>query len=154
MVAWSEFEEAEPELAASVQKRFETARPAMLATLRADGAPRLSPVEVFFQRGQVWLPMMPSSLKGGDLARDGRMAVHSAVLGEEQGKGDAKLAAHAHPADESEREAFAAANPIPGGAFELFRLDVREVSTLCVRSEDLLIDVWSASAGRRSVARS
>jgi hypothetical protein len=40
-----------------------------LATLRRDGSPRISGTEVEFTDGQVWLGMMPGSLKALDLRR-------------------------------------------------------------------------------------
>ena len=46
--------------------------------LRADGAPRLTGLEVHFGEGELWLAMMPDSRKADDLRRDPRFSVHSA----------------------------------------------------------------------------
>ena len=45
---WKDFAQAEPDLAARVQALFEVRKHATLATLRADGAPRISGTEVSF----------------------------------------------------------------------------------------------------------
>ncbi|HLJ69203.1 MAG TPA: pyridoxamine 5'-phosphate oxidase family protein [Chloroflexota bacterium] len=117
MARWSEVEAAEPDFAARVRRRFETHRHSTLATLRKDGSPRISGIEVGFVDGDVILGMMADSLKAGDLRRDSRLALHSPSDDppedpEEQNTwpGDAKLAGKAieqpnaeHPAEPSGR---------------------------------------------------
>ena len=49
-----------------------------MATLRRDGSPRISGIEVEFTDGEVILGMMPGSLKARDLSREPRLALHSA----------------------------------------------------------------------------
>jgi hypothetical protein len=44
-VTWTEFEAQAPELAARVRARFEAHNHLLIATLRRDGAPRLSGIE-------------------------------------------------------------------------------------------------------------
>ena len=51
----------------------------MLGTLRKDGAPRSSPVEVIFTEGQLYLGMMLRSKKALVLLRDSRCTIHSAT---------------------------------------------------------------------------
>lgn len=48
-----------------------------LATLRGDGSPRISGTEVTFEDGELFLGMMPGSVKASDLRRDARLALHS-----------------------------------------------------------------------------
>ena len=48
----------------------------VLATIRADGSPRISGIDPFFRDGQLWIGSMPDSRKGADLRRDPRMALH------------------------------------------------------------------------------
>ncbi len=50
----------------------------VIATLRRDGSPRVSGNELRFIDGEVWLGMMPGSVKALDLLRDPRVAVHGA----------------------------------------------------------------------------
>jgi Pyridoxamine 5'-phosphate oxidase len=77
MASWSQFEAEAPELAAQVRAAFAAGRHCTLATLRSDGAPRISGTEVEFDGGEVYLGMMPGSMKARDVLRDPRLAVHS-----------------------------------------------------------------------------
>jgi hypothetical protein len=57
---------------------FDLRRHKTLATLRRDGSPRISGIEVEFVDGEVVMGMMPGSVKAADLRRDSRMIVHAA----------------------------------------------------------------------------
>src|SRR4051812_42460346 len=67
MPTWTEVTTAAPELAAVVQDRFAAHGLALLATLRRDGAPRISGIEPLFALDEVWLGMMDHSRKAEDL---------------------------------------------------------------------------------------
>ncbi len=77
MASWAEFASAEPALASRVKERFAIRKHKTLATLRKDGSPRISGIEVEFADGELFLGMMPGSLKLRDLERDPRLALHS-----------------------------------------------------------------------------
>ncbi len=77
MVSWGEFAAAEPEFAERVLERFNVRKHSTLATLRRDGSPRISGTEMSFDSGELSLGLMPRSLKGRDLLRDARLALHS-----------------------------------------------------------------------------
>ncbi|GDY28528.1 pyridoxamine 5'-phosphate oxidase family protein [Gandjariella thermophila] len=79
MSSWSDFHTAAPELATAVHHRFAATGLAFRATLRRDGFPQISGIEVEFLGGEVWLGMMPGSRKAADLARDPRLALHAAT---------------------------------------------------------------------------
>ena len=51
MTAWKEVERAEPEFAQRVRGLFDRHRHKTIATLRADGSPRISGIEVAFEDG-------------------------------------------------------------------------------------------------------
>ena len=74
MASWSELQTAAPTLAAFGRRRLER-RIADLATLRADGAPRLHPVSPFFGDGR-FVSMEPASPKVADLRRGPHYALH------------------------------------------------------------------------------
>ena len=77
MPSWGEEVAAEPEFAAHVRRTFAVRKHATLATLRADGAPRISGSEVEFDEdGGLYLGMMPGSRKALDLRRNPRLALH------------------------------------------------------------------------------
>jgi hypothetical protein len=78
MARWEDVAAAEPGFAARVRQEFEAHRHKRLATLRKDGSPRISGIEMDFADGEVWLGVMPDSVKARDLRRDPRLAVHSA----------------------------------------------------------------------------
>lgn len=75
MSAWAEIEKSEPEFATRVRALFDGKRHKTMATLRKDGAPRISGIETTFSAGDFVLGMMPGSVKAADLLRDPRVAV-------------------------------------------------------------------------------
>src|SRR6476646_8799329 len=136
MTTWSDVEAAEPDLAGRIRARFEATGLALVATVRADGSPRISGWEPLFDLGQLWLGSMPGSRKGADARRDPRIALHAATADKDVKDGDAKISGHAvEVTDDAERKAYAQAFkegnemdvPQP---FDLFRVDVTEISML------------------------
>ncbi len=95
---WSEFEEAEPEFAGRVRAVFDAHIHKTMATLRADGSPRVSGTEAPFTDGDLRLGMMERSAKARDLLHDSRLAIHSATVDAELADGDAKVSGRAVPA--------------------------------------------------------
>ena len=69
MTAWHDVEGAAPELAASVRALFDAHKHKTIATLRADGAPRISGIEAVFVDGELTFGSMPGARKGADLRR-------------------------------------------------------------------------------------
>ena len=95
MTTWGELRSDAPEFAARVRAAFEAGTNKTLATLRADGSPRISGSELAFDDDHVTLGMMPGSRKLADVERDPRVALHSPTLEPPPGSlgaGDAKLA--------------------------------------------------------------
>lgn len=86
-VAWSAFAAAAPRLEAFGRARLER-RVAYLATIRADGAPRVHPVSPFIGDGCLHLYMEPGSPKAADLRRDARYALHCGVEDDSGGGGE------------------------------------------------------------------
>ncbi|RZS90229.1 pyridoxamine 5'-phosphate oxidase [Motilibacter rhizosphaerae] len=80
MTTWTEFAAAEPALAAAARERFAVRKHATMATLRADGSPRISGTEVEFDERGLVLGSMSGALKARDLQRDPRVAVHSPTV--------------------------------------------------------------------------
>ena len=80
MTAWRDVERLEPEFAQRVQGLFDAHRHKTIATLRADGAPRISGIETGFRDGELTFGSMPNARKGDDLRRDPRFAMHSAPV--------------------------------------------------------------------------
>ncbi len=130
VTTWADFEREAPDLSAAVHGRLTAARHSILATLRRDGAPRLSGLEVHFGEGDLWLAMMADSRKADDLRRDPRFALHSAPdvpLVE----GDAKVAGRAVPVtDEDTIARFVDRLPmeLPSSGMALFRAELTGAS--------------------------
>ena len=76
---WEDFKQSAPILAALGEERFQRTGLVLIATLRKDGWPRISPVEPLIADGHLYLGMMWQSRKALDLLRDPRCTVHSVV---------------------------------------------------------------------------
>ncbi|MDQ1743044.1 MAG: hypothetical protein QOE23_1383 [Pseudonocardiales bacterium] len=97
MVSWAEFAASAPRIAAVFTRRHAaTGNLCMLATLRSDGYPRISPMEPRFFEDRLWLAGMPGTRKFDDLARDPRFCLHTATVDTHVGDGDAKLWGKVH----------------------------------------------------------
>jgi len=90
-VRWSDFAAACPELAQLGAERFRRHEVMMLGTLRKNGWPRITPVEMDFVDGDLLVGMMWKSPKALDLLRDPRFVAHSVVTNRSGEEGDFKL---------------------------------------------------------------
>src|SRR5712691_3793389 len=88
---WSELAGAQPRLAGLGRERLLDRGVVLVATIRADGTPRLSPVEPFILDGALWLSMLWGSTKAADLQRDPRILVHSVITSRNGGEGEFKI---------------------------------------------------------------
>jgi pyridoxamine 5'-phosphate oxidase-like protein len=144
MPSWSEFEAAAPELAKRVRERLDAHTHKTIATLRADGSPRISGIETELEDGELWIGSMWQALKARDLQRDPRFALHSGSDDPADWSGDAKLAGVAEEIIDPDRQSHR------------FRLDLREVSTVGLDDERkaLVVEVWTPERGVRTMKRS
>lgn len=134
MASWKEIESDAPDFAASVLARFEAGANKTLATIRRDGAPRISGTEARFDGGQVVLGMMAGSVKLRDVQRDPRVALHSPTMDAPGSRpqdqaGDAKLAG---TLIETESK--------PGHV--TFRLDITEAVFTYIADGRLVMETW------------
>lgn len=132
---WQDLRAAQPRLASVAHDRLVAPGVLLVATIRRDGTPRLSPVEPFVLDGDLWLSMLHGSRKAADLLRDPRVLVHSIVTGPDGGEGELKLRGTVeHVADEARQRRYAAAvtEALPWspevGRFHLFRVEVDDVT--------------------------
>jgi len=79
MATWAEFADAAPDLAAWGESRLNRSRVAFLATIAADGTPRVNPVHPVICEGRLLLFIEPTSPKCSDLKRNGLYAIHSLI---------------------------------------------------------------------------
>jgi hypothetical protein len=157
---WSELETAQPRLADVGRRRLIEPGVVLVATIRRDGTPRLSPVEPYVMEGDLWLSMMWQSTKARDLARDPRILVHSVITNRDGGEGEYKVRGTARATDDravQRRYADAVArslgwDPEPG-RFHLFAVDIEEVTF--IRYDDATGDQYVCRwpGGREFVRR-
>ncbi|QIB44050.1 pyridoxamine 5'-phosphate oxidase family protein [Streptomyces aureoverticillatus] len=143
---WAAFTAAEPELAATVEDRFGQFTHHILATLRKDGSPRTTGLEVRFLNGELWLGMMPNSLKALDLRRDPRFALQANPgAGTEMAGGDVRIAGRAVEVRDPETVALyvGEVKPPDPTAFHLFRTELTEVVRTYIEEEKYLaVQLW------------
>ena len=150
MTAWRDVEQADPEFAQRVRALFDAHRHKTIATLRADGSPRISGIEAAFEDGELTFGSMPDARKGGDLRRDPRFALHSATVNpvegsEAQWPGEAKISGRAK----------AAGSITEGPAGDRFQADIAEVvhTHLNEKATMLVVEWWTPAHGLRMIER-
>ena len=155
MPAWQVIEEAEPDFAARVRRLFDAGRHKTIATLRADGSPRISGIECEFADGDLRFGSMTGARKGADLGRDPRFALHGPTVHPEEGHesdwpGEAKIAGRAIPASRADTDE---AGEQPDG--EMFVADITEVVITGLNAEatKLVVESWTPQRGLRRVER-
>ena len=158
MAAFAEVIAEEPRFAARVRGCFDARRHKLLATLRADGSPRISGIEMSFVADEPWLAGMPSSVKFADLRRDPRFALHSGSDEPDVWTADAKISGRAGEVTEpAERASYAEAAGMPPGPleFELFRVELDLVVLTALNDEKsaLLISSWRPGRGLSTTER-
>jgi Pyridoxamine 5'-phosphate oxidase len=150
VTAWRDVEQAEPEFAQRVRALFDAHRHKTMATLRADGSPRISGIETVFEDGELVFGSMPDARKGADLRRDPRFALHSATVdpvegSEAQWPGEAKISGRA----------IAAGAVAEGTDGDRFRADIAEVvhTHLNEAATMLVVEWWAPTHGLRRIER-
>ena len=128
MTTWRDFAAAEPELAGFVAERLQAA-PSYLATVRADGAPRVHPVTPILTGDGLYLFMEPTSPKAADLRERERFALHNGVPDNSGTGGEASVRGTGHPIDDAaiRTTVVAAASYTPADRYVLFELRPTEV---------------------------
>ncbi len=130
---------------------FDAHRHKTIATIRADGSPRISGIEAAFEDdGELVFGSMPNARKGTDLRRDPRFALHSATIdpvagAEGQWPGEVKISGRAVPARAVTGEQDG----------DRFRADIADVVHTHLNDEAtlLVIEWWSPGCGLRRVER-
>jgi len=155
MSSWGDFEDAEPAFAARVRELFDAGRHKTIATLRADGSPRISGIECEFVDGELRFGSMTGARKGADLRRDPRFALHGPNFHPVEGKegewpGEAKIAGRAVPSG-------AITSEEGGGEHEgeMFVADITEVvvTGLDPEATKLVVESWTPGRGLLRVER-
>jgi hypothetical protein len=156
MITWEELETAAPPIAQLATERFNGMRVALLGTVRADGSPRISPIEPYLSQGNLLFGAMSWSLKTRDLRRDPRCVLHSAVTAPDDGDPEVKLYGRAVEAAAKIREGCSAgwwqARPDAAVVFSM----VIELATSIewrLHEGQMLVRSWSTNHGLTETTR-
>jgi Pyridoxamine 5'-phosphate oxidase len=163
MATWTALSAEAPEIAEMAERRLVATGLLMLATLRRDGFPRISPVETVvadgrltLHDGRLWLGMMPGSTKSRDLQRDHRFGLHSATADKNVTDGDVKMwgtaqlvTGHDTLAKLSDDIYASVGHRFEVGEFDAFDLDLLGASTVEVRGDTMYVATWTPGAGVR-----
>ncbi|KOX07048.1 pyridoxamine 5'-phosphate oxidase family protein [Streptomyces sp. NRRL B-3648] len=152
---WADFRTAVPDLARTAEERFGAYRHHVLATLRGDGSPRTSGIEVRFLGGELWLGMMPGSRKALDLRRDPRFTLQANPgEGTGMGGGDVRIGGRAYEVGDGGAKAAYVKEVEPPQPFHLFRTELTEVVRTCVEDDTYLVtQVWKPGEPLRTLRR-
>ena len=154
MTSWQVIEQSEPEFAARVRTLMDAGRHKTIATIRADGSPRISGIECEFTDVDLCFGSMTGARKGADLERDPRFALHGPTFHPEVGKegdwpGEAKIAGRAVRVGPVTPEGD------DGPEGDLFRADITEVvvTSLDPTATKLVVESWTPGRGLHRVER-
>jgi hypothetical protein len=155
MATWQSIEQQEPAFAERVRTLFDAGKHKTIATLRADGSPRISGIECEFVDGDLRFGSMTGARKGADLRRDPRFALHSPNLHPVEGKesewpGEAKVAGTAVPSGPVKAD-----DSSEGPDGEMFVADIHEVVITCLNADatKLVVESWTPKRGLARIER-
>ena len=134
----------------------------MLATIRSDGFPRISPIEPQIFEDQLLIVGMPNTLKFRDLERDPRFCLHTATVDTYVSDGDVKLwGTVSDVQDKDTHQRFAAelfeksGMDLRGQEFDhLYAADLIGASSIESGGDHLEITIWRPGEPERVVRKS
>lgn len=138
MSSWADLQTDAPDFARRLSALFDAGTNKTIATLRADGSPRISGIELQLD-GRASLGMMGGSVKLADVRRDPRVAIHSPTL--------------EPPADVS---SWVGDGKLAGRLVETadgFELDVTEAVLTRVENGQLVVESWHPGRGHEVTRR-
>lgn len=150
---WQESAAQQPVLAEIGARKLTGPGVVLVATIRRDGSPRVSPVEPLLWDGNLWLSIGLGSRKVTDLRRDTRILVHSTVTNRNGEQDEYKLRGTAVEESRAAAQARYAREvaarlgwrPEPG-KFHLFRVDLTDITFIRWddKTNDQYITHWPA----------
>jgi hypothetical protein len=163
MVAWRDFADEAPTVAeVFVRRHAATGHLCLMATLRSDGFPRISPVEPRIFDGQLVIVGMPDTAKFRDLGRDPRFSLHTATVDPYVGEGDAKLWGEVRNVQDRELHVRFADHLFEEAGFDLrgqefdpfYIADIAGASSVAFVAGQLAITIWKPGEGERVLRKS
>ncbi|MEZ5310899.1 MAG: pyridoxamine 5'-phosphate oxidase family protein [Microthrixaceae bacterium] len=160
---WADFVAAAPQVSALFQRRHQACgNLCMIATIRRDGSPRISPMEPRIFEGQLLLVGMPGTTKFGDLERDPRFSLHTATIDNRVTDGDAKLSGRVVALEDAEYRRRFLAHLLAESDMDfeddqvspLYAADITSASTVeVVNEEHLELTIWKVGESERVVRK-
>lgn len=161
MATWKEFADEAPEIAELAERRLAATGLMMLATLRSDGFPRVSPIEpvlagdrLVLHDDKLWFGMMVDSTKSRDLRRDGRFGLHTATADKDVSEGDVKLWGTATEVTDHDTLARFSDDIYESvgyrfevGSFDAFDVDLLGASSVSVADNVMYVKTWKPGKG-------
>jgi Pyridoxamine 5'-phosphate oxidase len=162
VTTWAGFTEAAPRIAAIFTRRHTaTGQLCLLATLRSDGFPRISPIEPRLFEGQMWIVGMPGTTKFRDLGRDPRFCLHTATVDTQVSDGDAKLWGVVHDVQDPDLHRRFAADLFEDTGLDLrgeefspfYAADITSASAVEVGGGHMDVTIWRPGEPERVVRK-
>jgi Pyridoxamine 5'-phosphate oxidase len=163
MVAWKEFTDEAPGIAeVFVRRHNATGYLCLLATIRSDGYPRISPMEPRIFEDRLLLVGMPGTTKFRDLGRDPRFCLHTATVDPYVGEGDVKLWGEVRNEQDKDLHARFADHLFAETGMDLraqvfdpfYVADLTGGSSVQFADGQLTITIWKPGEGERAVPKS
>jgi hypothetical protein len=156
--SWAALEDSAPQLAAHGRRLIQRFGFVLLGTIRGDGTPRISPVEVHLVNGHLMLAMIPHTHKAHDVRRDPRVVLQTPVTHAGDPGGELKLRGRAVEVDAEQRAATADAIQArsgwrPGWSWLVVSVVVEGAAYLGWERGELLLWRWDHRRGLRGPER-
>jgi hypothetical protein len=153
MPTWQTLRTLAPDMVTIGEARLRRFRLAMLGTIRADGSPRISPVEPYLGRGELLFGLIRGSAKARDLLRDPRCTLHSIVDDPDAGDPELTLRGRFAEVEPSARQAepdawwlsFEEAAPLVG----TIELEAASLLRFDLENGELSVMHWTPGGGLR-----
>ncbi len=155
MSSWRQFTAEAPDLARIVEAGLRRSKHHVLASLRADGSPRVSGTELDFWTDHLTMGSMYGAVKARDLQRDPRFALHSNPGDGSMDHPDVKISGRATEAEADVVARYVGDRSETSQRFHLFLLDLHEVVAVGLTDERdaMLIRLWRPGDGVRTFRR-
>lgn len=160
MVTWAQFTKEAPYVSEVFSRRHAaTGKLCMLGTIKADGSPRVSPMEPNVVEGQLVLVGMPGTSKFRDLTKDPRFELHTATIDTGVSEGDAKVSGVVENFPNAEFQGRFLEDLYATSGFDLrgqlfdpfFVANLTAGSCIELDTDRLKITIWKPGVGERIV---
>jgi len=162
MATWDEFVTAAPSISEIfIRRHAATGNLCLLATLRSDGFPRVSPIEPRMFEGELWVVGMPGTTKFTDLGRDPRFCLHTATVDTQVSDGDAKIWGTVHDVQDPALHERFAEDLFAENGFDLrgqkfapfYAAALTSASAVQVADGHMDVTIWKEGATERVVRK-